>query len=198
MGLKEIQVPFHSHRNLRGIWVHVSDFKREIWGSSLIFRKGKRRESWKLQMCKCITWRLFHFNTHLHCTDRQIICEFFRRIWSSLEHEWLCHHPPTFACWNPIPPCSSVWRWGLRVVIRSWKYSHHGGINALIKGSSRELSFCLSPYTHTHTPCEDIMRKWQARKKKWALTRPNPAGTRISDIPASKLCSSLPVYSNWL
>lgn len=151
MGLKEIQVPFHSHRNLRGIWVHVSDFKREIWGSSLIFRKGKRRESWKLQMCKCITWRLFHFNTHLHCTDRQIICEFFRRIWSSLEHEWLCHHPPTFACWNPIPPCSSVWRWGLRVVIRSWKYSHHGGINALIKGSSRELSFCLSPYTHTHT-----------------------------------------------
>lgn len=40
MGLKEIQVPFDSHRNLRGMVVHGSGFRRDDMEKWFDYQKG--------------------------------------------------------------------------------------------------------------------------------------------------------------
>ena len=43
-------------------------------------------------------------------------------------------------CTETRVPSLMVWRWGLREVILSWKWSPHVGINALIRRDTRQRS----------------------------------------------------------
>ena len=48
-----------------------------------------------------------------------------------------------FLCRNPNPQCDGIWRWGLWQVVRSWGWSPHNGISALMRPDMAYLSSCL-------------------------------------------------------
>lgn len=64
---------------------------------------------------------------------------------------------------KPNLQCDGIGRWGLWEVMRS-------EISALIKD----------------TPCEDTEKRWFSMKRKWPSLDTKPAGTLISDLPASR------------
>ena len=92
---------------------------------------------------------------------------------------------PKFICWKPSPPVWYVWRWGLLEVIRSWGWSPHDRISALIGRDKWELASSLSP------SCWGYNEKMILSKtRKRASPDNRSAGTLILDFLASGILRS--------
>ena len=87
--------------------------------------------------------------------------------------------PPEFVCWNINPQYDGIWRWDHWEVIRSWGWSPHAGIRALIKQTWESL-LPLSSLHHVRIQWEDGHLP-KPKGKSTPDTR--SAGTLILDFP---------------
>ena len=97
-----------------------------------------------------------------------------------LAMDWVFVSPPN-SHWSPNPQCEGIWRWSLWQVIRSWGWSPHGGISALMRRDVREK---VSP-SRVKTQQEGVCV--QARK---SITRTQPGWHPDLGLPASRTVRS--------